>query len=84
MPYIKQIDRQRLAFRDTLHPENAGELNYCITSLIAQYLKDKGATSYQSINDILGALDGATQEFYRRIVAPYENKKLWDNDDVYD
>jgi len=39
--------------------------------------------SYQTINDIIGALEGAKMEFYRRVVVPYEDKKIKDNGDVY-
>jgi hypothetical protein len=39
--------------------------------------------SYQSINDVLGALEGAKLEFYRRIAAPYEDTKIQENGDVY-
>ena len=76
MPYIKQERRN-------VKPTNAGELNYWLTSEINSYLRDKGL-SYQTINDVLGALEGAKQEFYRRIAAPYEDRKIAENGDVYD
>jgi hypothetical protein len=61
----------------------AGSLNYAITVLIQRYLKRKGK-NYQNMNDILGALDGAGKEFYRRVVSPYEDTKIDDpnNGDV--
>ena len=46
------------------------------------YLEAKGE-SYKTINDIVGALEGAKAEFQRRIVAPYEDKKRQINGDVY-
>jgi len=60
----------------------AGELNYLFTYWIGQYILDKGE-SYQIYNDILGALEGAKQELYRRKILPYENIKMSQNGDVY-
>lgn len=62
--------------------ENPGQLNYSITTLLNLYQKDKGL-SYQTINDIIGALESAKQEYYRRIAGPYENTKIALNTDVY-
>jgi hypothetical protein len=39
---------------------------------------------YQTFNDALGALEGAKQEFYRRVVVPYEEQKRFENGDVYE
>lgn len=77
MPYIKQEDRngaRRI-------PGTPGELNFAITDLLTTYLG--GQLSYRLINDILGALEGAKMEFYRRVAVPYEDKKLEENGDVY-
>lgn len=81
MPYIKQNTRETLN-SDTVVPANAGELNYKITTKIFQYFEANGGT-YQQVNDILGALEGAKLEFYRRVVAPYEDFKMKENGDVY-
>lgn len=80
MPYIQRKDRQDL-YDNVRYPETAGELNFCITSLIDCYLAAK--KDYQSINDCLGALEGAKLELYRRIAAPYEDKKIIQNGEVY-
>jgi len=45
-------------------------------------MKEEGL-SYRTINDILGALEGAKLEFYRRVAVPYENSKLSENGDIY-
>lgn len=79
MPYVKQQYRDLLV-RET--PKNPGELNYCITELLIGYIHDRGLC-YATINDVLGALSGATQEFYRRVAAPYEDEKIKENGDVY-
>ena len=78
MPYIKQADRDRASTA----PATAGELNYAITELLVGYIDEK-KLSYQTINDIVGALEGAKLEFYRRVAVPYENTKLATNGDVY-
>jgi SLT domain-containing protein len=83
MPYITQ-DRRKQLNPHSYDPEWAstpGELNYQITELIKQYWKSTG--NYQGINDIVGVLEGAKLEFYRRIAVPYEDKKIAENGDVY-
>lgn len=80
MPYIKSGDRVRLVEGDP--PSSPGELNYLITYLVQEYLEAK-KLDYQSINDVLGALEGAKLEFYRRVVVPYESQKIDENGDVY-
>lgn len=81
MPYIPPERRQALD-AGALLPVDPGELNYVITRTVEQYRVTHG-DSYQTFNDILGALSGATQEFYRRVVAPYEDTKRDENGDVY-
>jgi len=81
MPYIKEEDRNRV---DVGCPaEDAGELNYLITQLLLYYLIPR-KFNYQGMNDCIGALESAKMEFYRRIVAPYEEAKRKENGDVYD
>jgi len=80
MPYITKEAREELYDRD---PENAGELQYLIAMMISDYISDKDQYDYQTLNDVMGALAGAQQEFYRKIVAPYEEKKELLNGSVY-
>ena len=80
MPYIKQQDKDALRHRPA---ETPGELNYSITTIAQAYIHTHGL-SYKNINDVLGALEGAKLEFYRRIAAPYEDEKMKENGDVYD
>jgi len=82
MPYIKQEDRDVILNR-TRDPRTAGELNFLFTDLINRYLTENGVC-YQSFNDIVGALEGAKLEVYRRLVAGYEDKKIIENGEVYD
>lgn len=84
MPYITKERRCALMEPDSQAdvPNNAGELNYMFTMLALSYLKDMGVR-YQTYNDIIGALEGAKLEMYRRMVAPYEDTKKEENGDVY-
>lgn len=92
MPYVKQVRRDAILERTITdsgvsHRINlaeiitAGELNYAITEIVKAYYK--GGQSYQGINDVVGALEGAKLEFYRRVAVPYENDKIKENGDVY-
>lgn len=78
MPYIPAADREEAPMRLA----SPGELNFAITCLINSYIRTHGL-GYQHINDVVGALEGAKLEFYRRIVAPYEDGKIRANGDVY-
>jgi len=82
MPYIKQEDRQALRPTAPDVARSAGELNYQFTMLARDYIENNGLC-YQSINDVLGALDGASKEFYRRVAAPYEDTMIHANGDVH-
>jgi hypothetical protein len=80
MPYITEARQKEIGAGS--EPENCGELNYVLTMIVLGYHKRKGAR-YQTINDVIGALEGAKAEFQRRIVAPYEDAKILENGDVY-
>ena len=80
MPYIKLDDRNSLSQGKPI--ETSGELNYSLTALIDSYVILKGL-SYSTINDVIGALEGAKLEFYRRIAVPYEEIKLKENGEAY-
>jgi hypothetical protein len=93
MPYIKEEDRDKFledskgGYIELLREigskcQTAGELNFCFTLIAQHYLKQKGL-NYQHINDVVGALEGAKLELYRRIAAPYEDKKIAENGDVH-
>lgn len=83
MPYISQEKRDDLSETGRNIPTTPGELNYLFTTEILKYLMIKGE-SYQTYNDIIGALEGAKFELYRRKVANYENLKAQENGDIYE
>lgn len=82
MPYIDPKYRLPLEPRTECTAKNSGALNYQITMLIKQYIARNGM-GYTACNDVMGALEGCKMEFYRRVVAPYEDKKIKENGDVY-
>lgn len=80
MPYI--TGKRRYPVLNGDGPNVAGELNFKFTVAITSYLERHGE-NYQTYNDIFGALIGALLELYRRKAAPYEDKKIIENGDVY-
>jgi hypothetical protein len=80
MPYIKQERREAIASGDA--PKDAGELNFALTSIVDKYLQNKGLR-YAHINEVVGALECAKLELYRRIAIPYEDQKIKESGDVY-
>jgi len=79
MPYITQGRRVSLDAGDS--PETVGELNYAITKLVLEYLP--ASPSYSNYNSVVGVLESAKLEFYRRSVSAYEDNKVKENGDVY-
>ncbi len=84
MPYIKRDDREQ--FEESLKAippiTSAGELNYFITRACQRFLVANGQ-SYSTYNAIIGVLECAKLELYRRKVAAYEDGKIAENGDVY-
>ena len=81
MPYIMQETRNKLE-AGVIRPRSPGDLNYMFSKIINHYLLDNGL-NYGTINDILGALEGAKLEFFRRIVSKYEEERITSQGDVY-
>jgi len=77
MPYIPREDRA-----EGREPVTAGGLNFKLTEVIIRYLI-LHHLSYQTCNDIVGALDNCKDEFKRRVQNPYEDRKISENGDCY-
>ncbi len=82
MPYIKEDQRTQFeeAINNTPIPENAGELNYLLTSFVLDYLGTH--PNYQKFCEVEGVLSHMSKEIYRRLAAPYEDKKIRENGDL--
>ena len=87
MPYIKPGKRAKynavlkelIEILKTLPPEEVdGELNYVFTKL----LKEIYPLRYFHLNKAIGVLECAKLEYYRRVAAPYEDKKIQESGDV--
>lgn len=85
MPYIEENQRESLLgeYLGNLVDStslDAGKLNYIISSLLWSYFKK--SPSYQRINDVVGILECAKLEFYRRQASTYEDGKIKENGDL--
>ena len=93
MPYIKQDQRKELdPAIDVLvekingmmpqldYLELAGILNYCCTRLGLEVIPVR---KYWAIALKSGVFHNIADEFYRRYAAPYEDRKVAENGDVY-
>ena len=92
MPYIVPEKREKLdpVVEDLINtlrelesddPMNNSQAN--ISYVISRLLDRMYPPSYQEIINPLGMLFAAALEHYRRVAAPYENQKAFDNGDVY-
>ena len=87
MPYTTHVARRKLseitkAIATELGSQTTkGDLNFLLSTLVGEYVLAKGL-SYDSINDVMGALVGCLLEFYRRVAVPYEKKKIEMNGDT--
>lgn len=80
MPYLNSAIRASL--NDGRKPLKGGELNYIISKLLNDFVQMKGI-SYATINEAMGAVICAANEFERRVIAPYEELKAKQNGEVY-
>lgn len=88
MPYIDPARRDVIELAPTglLAPkeiQTVGELNFAISRLMTAFIKNSGGVSYGSCAAARAACHDAAEELYRRVVAPYEDKKCLENGDVY-
>jgi len=88
MPYIDKEDRSRLddvvefavrILSDKPIEKSLGDLNYVMSRIVAGLVGDP---SYSKIAMATGVLENVKQELYRRLAAPYEDKKITENGDI--
>ena len=81
MPYISDSDKRReidaivKVHRKTL--TDKGSINYLLFKLAKET-----CDNYGDFRSLFGELEAAKLEIYRRLVAPYEDKKIKENGDV--
>jgi hypothetical protein len=87
LPYIKVGNRSKynkvlkelIEILKTIPPDEVdGELNYVVTRM----LKEVYPLRYFHINKAIGVLECIKLEYYRRVAAPYEDKKIQESGDV--
>lgn len=88
MPYIKPEKRKRYdsvidwavkLLREIPEEDRDGHVNFLFTVILKRvYMPPK----YRRYNKAIGVLECIKQEFYRRMVAPYENEKIRESGDV--
>ena len=86
MPYISKFDRGTLD--PYLEPliskvKTPGHLNYCITCLLLSFLPPREARTYRTLSTIRSVLYDIADEYYRRMMVPFEEEKRKANGDVY-
>jgi hypothetical protein len=86
MPYIPKVIRERLDTKIEFLADDiqtVGDINYVISRIIGMFLLRSGI-SYHVMSGILGTLHAAANEFYARIIRPYEDTKITENGDVHE
>ena len=87
MPYIKrekralykdEIDSLVKKLRNQPLTDQDGDLNYVVTCVMKMLYEPR----YFNYNRALGVIEAIKQEYYRRVVAPYEDEKIKENGDV--
>jgi hypothetical protein len=87
LPYIKPENRTK--YKKVLEEltgilkalpveEVDGEVNYVVTKM----LKEIYSLRYFNLNRAIGVLECIKLEFYRRVAAPYEDRKIKESGDV--
>ena len=91
MPYItkskrEELDKQLQGLLLNLDQLNVGELNYVISNILNHYIRqkfDSNQFNYELCNSLIGVLECAKLELYRKIITPYEEKKIKENGNLY-
>lgn len=89
MPYIvaenrrvfdKPIDRLIGELRGMCSEDHPGDINYCLSRIIWRLWQS--SPDYTTGNSLVGVLECVKQEFYRRMLVPYEDEKRALNGDI--
>ncbi|MFH0831952.1 MAG: hypothetical protein V1886_03775 [archaeon] len=87
MPYIKQDERKQYEkfigdiiqiLKKVPAEQQDGALNYIVSKILLGVYEPR----YFNFNRAVGVLECIKQEFYRRFVAGYEDKKIKENGDI--
>ena len=84
MPYIPE--KRRNVFDPLLEQlsrevQTQGELNYCIYKL-SRLTAQRMGYSYDNLSMCSSAMEHAKLEWYRKVLAPYEDEKIREHGDI--
>lgn len=92
MPYVQEADKLYLqragllevvqAIKDYPQEDREGVVNYTISTIVAETMKPETGWRYKWLNRAYGTFHSAATEFYRRLVAPYEDNCIEKNGDI--
>lgn len=83
MPYITEAKKTKIDFAlAQLGRMEHGDLTYAITALMNRYVGHHGRR-YTVLSQARASCADASTEFYRRVMAPYEETKRAQNGDAY-
>ncbi len=90
MPYISEDKRyiyleliNQLAKKIRLEEGAGNTIDGHVNFIISKLLDKVYTPKYFNYNRAMGVLESVKQEFYRRKIAPYENKKIEENGDIF-
>ena len=84
MPYISNEKNRRkdmdkiVKLMGELNVKANGDLNYILYAFCKRYT----IPSYNNYKNFIGELDCCAREIYRRLIAEYEDEKIYTNGDV--
>ncbi len=86
MPYIEPEERdtytKRIISLACQARNKPGHINYIITGFLHECLPAE--PNYQQLNEMIGVLECAKLELYRKVLAPYEDTKYRENGSISD
>ncbi len=92
MPYIVEEKREVLnpaidelitALRGLQSDDPMDNTEENLNYIISRLLDTMYNANDREMNNALGVLTGVLFEYYRRMVSPYKDQKIYENDDVY-
>lgn len=84
MPYLTPQRIEQLELGDAAEtPVTPGELVWKLTNVCQVYILQSTAINFATLCVVIGALVCTVLEVYRRVVAPYEDRKVKENGDVF-
>ncbi|WP_291321762.1 hypothetical protein [Desulfonatronospira sp.] len=84
MPYIPEERREvfdGLLEELSREVQTQGELNYCIFKL-SRLIAGRIGYSYDNLSMCSSAMEHARLEWYRKVLAPYEDQKIREHGDI--